>query len=560
MVGSGAGNDHAARERHEGRRLGRMRTCGSGSAIGGSRAWRTALAAVVAVAVWPSAAHSDPGTYSVWSCRGPDGAPLTAAAFEPGSANAAPGDVVVSDSCAHGGRLTLALAQDRAFAAPVVGTATFAAAAGTRIVGYELWRSLAVAAPRWIVGNYDFGAALTEDGSAYGCATYGADCHERGDPGEPLAAENRQGERRAPLATVGLRVWCDWDRCGEPSGTPARLDLYGSRVDLVDFVPPAVPQLSGTLASGGLLSGAAALVVSAADQGSGVRSVSMAIDGGPEQTLAPDASSCHQPYALPQPCPATLMRTFTVQTAGLQDGAHLAAGTVVDAGGNARPWSVRFATHNATVSGSPPEPALQLRLARTRVNHAPGRAATLRGRLLTPAGAPVAGARLGVTSIDLGVADERSRELRPVTTDAEGAFTVKLRRDGAQRITIAFSPRPGVLTAQASATVRSRLALRLASSKRLLIKGRSMTLRGRLAGAGASAKGALVQIEAIVNGRWSPVGRARARGDGSFRWRYRFVHLSRDTIFTFRAVVERVPGWSWPTERSGGLGVRVNVP
>ncbi len=87
-----------------------------------------------------------------------------------------------------------------------------------------------------------------------------------------------------------------------------------------------------------------------------------------------------------------------------------------------------------------------------------------------------------------------------------------------------------------------------------------LTLRGRLRGAGPSAAGALVQIQAVVNGRWAPVGRARTGRDGAYRWRYRFVHLSRDTTFRFRPVVERVPGWPWPTVRGPAMAVRVDVP
>ena len=87
-----------------------------------------------------------------------------------------------------------------------------------------------------------------------------------------------------------------------------------------------------------------------------------------------------------------------------------------------------------------------------------------------------------------------------------------------------------------------------------------LTLHGKLRGAGASARGTVVTIESIVNGQWLPVGSARAKAGGTFAWRYRFVHLTRDTIFSFRAVVERAPGWPWPSERSARVKVRVDVP
>ena len=108
--------------------------------------------------------------------------------------------------------------------------------------------------------------------------------------------------------------------------------------------------------------------------------------------------------------------------------------------------------------------------------------------------------------------------------------------------------------------MRSELGLGLRSDRGRLVKGRVVTLSGRLSGAGASAAGAPVSIESIVDGRWQPVGAARVRADGRYAWSYRFVHLKRDTIFSFRAVVQRAPGWPWATVRSGPIKVRVDVP
>jgi hypothetical protein len=194
-------------------------------------------------------------------------------------------------------------------------------------------------------------------------------------------------------------------------------------------------------------------------------------------------------------------------------------------------------------------------LAHAAVEHAPGQAARVSGTLRTPAGAPVAGERLAVSSFDLATDDAEPRALAAVTTGPSGAFTVTLRREGAQRVTISSAS-----GAQATATVRTLLAVTVASSRGKLVKGRVLTLRGKLRGAGASAGGTPVTIQSIVNGAWQPVGSARAKPDGAYAWSYRFVHLARDTIFSFRAVVERAPGWPWTSQRSAPLKVRVDVP
>jgi hypothetical protein len=84
-------------------------------------------------------------------------------------------------------------------------------------------------------------------------------------------------------------------------------------------------------------------------------------------------------------------------------------------------------------------------------------------------------------------------------------------------------------------------------------------LIGRLRGAGRSAQDALVELQSIVRGKWRAVGTVRLGADGRYRWRYRFVRLDHDTIFSFRAVVRRVPGWPWGTTRSRVVRVRVDT-
>lgn len=474
-------------------------------------------------------------TYDVWSCRGPDGAALATSAWQPIAS------AQVKDTCAAGGSLTLSDA----------GALRLTPPDGTRIAGYELWRSLSVvrdgeAAVFELVGSWPYvvdGCPLTRG------------CRSEGDPTQPLSAANRIVAQHAPLDGVVLAVGCDWE-CDTAS---AQIDLYRAHVTIADA---AAPTVSGTAPAGD-----DALVVSAADRGGGVAAVTLAVDGGAAQT---NASACHTPYTAVAPCPPQVERAFSL--AGVAAGAHSAAGTVVDAAGNATPWGpVAFTvtTSSTTITtplafagnGTPAVETPVLRLADTSVRHAAGAATQLHGTLKTARGAPIAGAQLSVSSFDLATDDAVPRALSPVTTDAAGAFTVTLRRDGAQRVTVAFSPHPGVdPTASATATVRTRLALALGSSRGRLVKGRLLTLSGRLRGAGPSAAGTVVAIESIVNGRWQPVGATHVRADGRYRWSYRFVHLQRDTIFSFRAVVERSPGWPWFSQRSAAVRVRVDVP
>lgn len=434
----------------------------------------------------------------------------------------------VSDTCASGGSLRVSLD----------GLARLAPPAGTRIADYELWRSA------------DDGP-IPDDTKVIetaGASAFTVSSGTVGNPMLPLSAANRIAAKHAPLDALSLRVACV-DECGT-----AHLDLYRSHVTIDDPVAPAV-QASAA--------GDDAVIVNASDRGGGIAAVTVALDGGPAQTVA---TSCTPPYAALAPCPAEVARAFAFDAA---DGEHSASGTIADAAGNTTAWGPVAVTIKRAVAAAPPPPqpvvvpltvlaaseTQVLTLARASLAHAPGAAVKLSGTLRTPAGAPVAGARLSVSSFDLAADDAVPRALASVTTGDRGQFTVTLERDGAQRVTVSSAA-----GAQATATVRTRLGLGVRSSRGRLVKGRVLTLRGKLRGAGVSAGGAVVTIESIVNGDWQPVGTARAGADGSYRWSYRFVHLARDTIFSFRAVVERGPGWPWASERSAPLKVRVDVP
>ncbi|MDA0139016.1 carboxypeptidase-like regulatory domain-containing protein [Solirubrobacter deserti] len=536
-----------------------------------------ASAAAVGVCLTlPAVVHAK--TYSVWSCRGPAGEPLSAAAWTSTTVNAAAGDVTFADTCAQGGALSVSLAPGREFSSAVVGMAALSAPPGTRIAGYRLWRSLAVAPPQFL-RSFDYGAAVAESagGAAvpYGCSTW--TCTAAGDPGDPLAPANEVTQRRAPLDAVRLQVSCERSWCQRPDRTPAQAALYRAQVTLEDLEPPAAPTVSGQLVDGPVAPGAAVLTVSAWDRGGGVESVSLSIDGRPAQTAS---TGCREPYVTAVPCPTSVAEHFRVDAGALTAGHHTASGTVADAAGNVTGWGpVEFEVRAPTVADPRPVPvtppavlaapapgpaqalrAAELRLARRSIVHGAGATAHVTGTLRTPRGAPLAGARLEVTSLDLGVDDPEPRPLARVTTDQRGRFTVPARGDGARRITVAFVPAAGSApAASASVTVRTRLRLSAEPHPGSLVKGRTLTLQGRLRGAGPSARGAIVRVESIVNGRWAPVGVARARADGRYRWRYRFVHLTRDTTFSFRTVVESTPGWPWPVVRSERQLVDVDI-
>jgi len=538
-----------------------------------------AMATTAAVAAPATAAG--PQRYDVWSCRGPLGEPVPTTAWTVGSVGAATGDVLIRDDCAAGGALELALAPDRSYDAGVRATAAFLSPTGTHIDSWEVEYAAATAATGYaaVVGTRKGTAVGDESGCTPGV---GQPCAV-GSDATPASA----GQSGTPvLDALDLWAGCALVACGDEPAAPARLRLLRSRVEVHDLSPPSRPQLSGTLVAGAPLTGTATLVVSSGDDGGGIAATTLSVDGGVPQVVAPAGprGTCALPYTVVQPCPSDVARAFAVDTTVLQDGPHEASGTVVDAAGNVTSLGpVAFTVAHPRSGGgeeppTPPTPeppappvaptgngepavrAPRLRLDRRQLVRRAGRAARVRGTLRTGAGQPIVGARLTVVVQELGTVEQRPRVLPVATTDAAGRFAFAVRGRGAERVTVAFAPREGAAdTARAAATVRTPAALSIARSRARLRRGQTVALRGALKGAGSAARGAVVELQAIVSGDWRTVGTVRADRRGRYTWRYRFVSVTRDTIFTFRSLVRSTPGWPWPELRSRRLHVRVDA-
>jgi hypothetical protein len=565
-----------------------------------------ALGAVVAPA-------ADAASYDVWTCRGPAGEALPTAGWSFSSRDAgSPDDVGLTDTCADGGRLQLAM-PDRPVTGSPKGYLTFTAPAGTTIAGYSLWRYLysPASGPGF---NYYFTASIRERtalaDSEEGCASVLSppnwNCSQEGSATAPLAASNLYERTGVALDALQLSVACSVNGCDAPfGGRVAMARIYSARIALEDSVAPETPQLSGSLAEAEPVDRRGTLVVESADEGGGIAAMTMALDGGAPQTIAPAGprGTCSEPYTIAQPCPSAAARLFTLDTSALAEGSHELSGTVVDAAGNATPYGpLGFTVAHAPEPGDgggdpddgggtpapppvviPPPPiappiappstpappagngspavrAPKLTLDRSELVRRQRRAERLTGTLRTAAGQPITGARLTVSARELGTVSDRARALPDVTTGGDGRFAVTVGGSGARRIEVSFAPTADAAdTARATAVVLASARLTASRSRARLSRGQAVVIAGRLDGAGTAARGAVVEVQAIVRGEWRTVGTVHAGAGGRYRWRYRFVNLTRDTIFSFRALVRASPGWPWPELTTERVQVRVDA-
>jgi hypothetical protein len=497
------------------------------------------IAGALCASAWslPAPGTAVAGTYTVWSCRGPAGEPLTASAWAPAGD---PG-VQRSDGCAAGGALVAAVVgedDERWKEAGARGGYEIAAPAGEAIVGYRIWRSARASGdhPWWHGGS----AAVLEDGAPVAVCDLGA-C---GDPSQPLADANLVERSAVHVEALGLQVACD--SRGDDCEDGAELRLFRSAVTLSDDAAPV---------AAGPVSGGTTLALPAADAGAGLRSAVASLDGRP--VAEDDLAACSEPYTGPQPCPATATFTLAVDTSALAPGPHRLDVVISDAAGNEATLlerTIDVASAGAVLGGeaSHPPAAFAIRLDRSRASA--GGAGSIGATVVSRQGSPVGGARVLVAQRGFGprgggwqgrpavVADGRGRIAVPVpATPHELRFALPGRRRSARTVDV-LAP--------------LRLSAHIVPP--LLRNGQSMVLSGRLAGIGRAPDGKRVEVQVIAGGRWLTVGRPRAGADGRFAWRYRFHRTVLEAIYSFRV---RVPGgsarWPWSTTATGRLHIHV---
>jgi hypothetical protein len=161
-------------------------------------------------------------------------------------------------------------------------------------------------------------------------------------------------------------------------------------------------------------------------------------------------------------------------------------------------------------------------------------------------------------SLDLGVFNASAKSIGSITTTSNGRFSVRVKPNGAHRISVLFKPYPASIgTAVTSSIVREDLSLSVKRSKSRVKPGGKLTLNGVLDGAGSAADGAPVEIDARIGGSWRAVGVVEANSRGSYKWHYKFTRVKQPTQFTFRVTVRHNKVWPWPTETSKSVKVLV---
>lgn len=522
------------------------------------------LGGLVLSALVPSVS-AGAGTYSVHSCRLPDGGEARTSAWKLFKAHSS--GYHDDDDCPNGS-LGFGLRASTSHPADDRIYRSLSAPEGTEIEAYSLWRTAWIA-PKYALEFSERGARDNRIRRVERCEG-SADCHVLGDHEAPLGpvhlvrASGLNGVRRLRLSLGCTIPDGSSSRCPSTDPFPAAIYmLHRADITLVDrHAPKLAEPPSGPLLDGGALVGEQQVWISARDRGSGVYQVLFEVDGevAGAATIDDNDGRCRRPFNHTRPCKTEAASAVSFDTSELRDGRHRLRLLVTDATGtNAAVWG---RTRIRTANRCNPSPRIETRRVRARfagggkkrkrVRHR-GRRPRVRGRLTTEDGTPLANAEVCVAARNQS-ARSSLRQIGTTQTNDKGRFFFRLPRGPSRRVH--FVSRTPAGAASARVAVRVKAPVKVRPSRRSLRNGERLVLRGKV-GKPLPRRGVLVELQSRRSTGWQTFGTTTARRKGRFRFGHTFTRTFGVQRFRLRARVPRQSTYPYATGASKPVKVTV---
>jgi hypothetical protein len=353
-------------------------------------------------------------------------------------------------------------------------------------------------------------------------------------------------------------------RCVNPTPN-AHMRLKQVRLQLSDPVAPT-ESVGGSMFSGSKLRSQQTVTINAADQGAGVRAVSVVVNG--QQAAGDDLMASCNP--LPenmtsrlQPCPLTFAKTYTLNTEAppFVDGANTVSVCVSDYATDGHPNTVcdsRSVFVDALCPASP-------RTGGTNVtagfgngkSHRVllyGKKALIRGRVLDDQKNGIEGAQVCVEG-HMMLGGRPFRLLGTPVTNQAGGWSFKLNKGASRELLIAYRANGQQVETSLTLHVRARATLHV--SKQVTRDHKKIVFTGKIPGP-ACAERVIILKGSVPGARRSFLVR-RARTDGlcGFRMFYRFSPVRVPTKFVFVALVPQQAGYPYIRGRSHPRFIKV---
>ena len=442
-----------------------------------------------------------------------------------------------------------------------VGYRLAAGETGTEQGGYGAW--VWEAPPgTYITGGSAYSRLASEDGIA-GYLVVSP------DSGPSLATES-QNDNQLHLSAIPAGNWryfVDRLECLAPNqngrcvggGSGAHAYVKQLRLELTDVSQPSLA-IGGSMFSGAELRGPQTIDVNAADQGAGLQSVQIAVNGLPAGGDNLSASCNPLPGGLTSrlsPCPPSFVKTYTLDTAKppFANGANTVSVCVYDYAQIGTPNSAcqsrQVITENlcpsSAVGGGSTLNAGFAANGKAERTFPYGSRALIRGRVLGAGGNGVAGATVcveGHTELP-GLAYQL---LGIATTNQNGGWSYELGRGASRAIRVAYRFGATQTSTDLSLAVRADAALEL--SKNLTRPHRRVFFSGAIPGPLAAKRVVIVCGTVPGARRRFLVRRARTDALGHFRVGYAFSPVAGPTKFVFWVVVPEQNSYPYSGGRS----------
>lgn len=320
-----------------------------------------AAAALIAAATLLCAAVAHANQMTVFSCHDPAGHPVGHAGWV--IERTGQSYMTAADSCGAGGAGSLSL--------------ELAANGGGYPNGAEIqWH---FSAPSWAsIAKYTIQVpdSYARPGSTgVGQGQVFIDASDESDPvydyrnlgGGTWGASTIERSPPAPVSWVTVNASCDGQEGSCPTGVEmSRVDVSAASVLLNDFATPTVTEKAGSLLSGATLRGQAEASFQAQEEGPGIYSAWLTVDGKSRPAVLLNSnnglctdlgqtSDATRSFSSPTPCAKATSGSLSLNTAELTDGKHTIKLQVDDAAGNtSTAFDGTIVTNNAPESESPP--------------------------------------------------------------------------------------------------------------------------------------------------------------------------------------------------------------
>jgi hypothetical protein len=439
---------------------------------------------------------------------------------------------------------------------------------GTVQGGFGAWVWTAPAGT-YITGGSTFSRLASEDGQ-HGYLAVSPDSgtgisYENQNDDQGHEAGIPAGNWRYLVARLECTQPNEGNRCAGAAGG-AHTYVKQVRIQLTDVISPTI-SLGGTMFSGAELHGPQTISVSAADQGGGVRSIQVTVNG--QMAAGDDLSAACNP--LPgnltsrlSPCSPSFANTYTLDTAKapFREGINSISICAYDYAQTGSPNSaceskevlVNNLCPGSSVGGGNTITAGFAGSDSGEQTLAFRRRALIRGRLRDQTGNPVANAQVCLQG-HTELAGRPYHLIGTATTNENGGWTFKLRRGPSRSFRVGY--RFGAFQTSTDLTLHMRTRVTLHLSRHRTKPHHRIYFSGEIAGPNCALR--VVVVRGTVPGakRRFLVRRAKTDALCHYRATYAFSPVPSTTRFVFNAIVPEQNGYPYVRGHSVPRYIRV---